>query len=303
MISAQIIGGLGNQLFIIFHAIAQSIRINQPFIFIQTDSHGGDTAIKRYTYWDSDSFLHKLKKHLIKEYPPGIEHQSIKERGFPYSPLSIPVLPQAHTDCIYIFEGYFQSYKYFKDVFDQICEKIGVKDHLDNILPWFQTNGLIQQNTISMHFRIGDYRHLQHYHPIMSYEYYENSLQTILEKDPIENPCILYFCEEPDLEEVHGTIHRLQSRFPQCTYVYINEMRLTDPNANISDWQQMMVMSLCKHNIIANSTFSWWGAYFNPNETGEQIVCYPDTWFGPGIPVNTDDLFPANWYREPTVTL
>ena len=64
----------------------------------------------------------------------------------------------------------------------------------------------------------------------------------------------------------------------------------------IPDWQQMLLMSICNDNIIANSTFSWWGSYFNENP--DKIVCYPGVWFGPKLTQNnTVDLFPEDWKK------
>jgi hypothetical protein len=63
----------------------------------------------------------------------------------------------------------------------------------------------------------------------------------------------------------------------------------------IADWQQMLLMSVCDHNIIANSTFSWWGAYLNANQT--KIVCYPSLWFGYGVSHDTRDMFPETWKK------
>jgi hypothetical protein len=66
-------------------------------------------------------------------------------------------------------------------------------------------------------------------------------------------------------------------------------------DSKLSDWEQLLLMSLCEHNIIANSTFSWWSGYFNTNQN--KIICYPSQWFGPNIVHCTSDLFPKNWFK------
>jgi hypothetical protein len=179
--------------------------------------------------------------------------------------------------------GYFQSEKYFKKYYLQIYTLLGI-DSMKNTL--LKKINIDLTNTISMHFRLGDYKYLQQCHPIAPYEYYERALFHIQTIHPIQFT-IIYFCENEDIDSVVATIGKLNHSFPQFTFIRGDNQ--------LSDWEQMLYMSLCHHNIIANSSFSWWGAYFNSNPT--KMVCYPSVWFGSQINNNTKDLCPVEWIK------
>ena len=83
------------------------------------------------------------------------------------------------------------------------------------------------------------------------------------------------------------TIDRLEKEFPEYKFIR-GENKL-------EDWEQMLFMSCCHHNIIANSSFSWWAAYFN--FWPDKIICYPSIWFGEIARNNTKDLCPPQWNR------
>jgi len=139
---------------------------------------------------------------------------------------------------------------------------------------------------VSMHFRLGDYKKLQDYHPLATYDYYEHCLNFIKEITTTSYN-ILYFCEDNDIDDVMITINRLEIEFPQYKFIRGDN--------TLEDWEQMLFMSCCHHNIIANSSFSWWGAYFNT--LNDKIVCYPSVWFGEKAKNNTKDLCPPEWNK------
>ena len=269
-ITCSLMGGLGNQLFQIFATMAHGIYTNQSVVFLRQEKLGA-----RFTAWNT--LLKGLQPILVNELPYNM--LVVREPEFPYNKL--PYIPSKNVS----FFGYFQSEKYFKQCYNHIYQICGIgkrRDELKVRLPSDEFLG----TTVSLHFRIGDYKKIQHYHPIMTLEYYSNALAHIQSK--VSGPLkVVYFCEEVDLGDVLVVVDNLEKKFPECAFVRCVE--------GLADWEQMLYMSFCNHNIIANSTFSWWGAYFNPN--AEKIVCYPSVWFGPAANADVRDLCPSEWVR------
>ena len=284
MITCNLMGGLGNQIFQIFATISYAIKSRNEFKFLNVNTLGVGSTTIRNTFWNS--FFSRLKPFLIDNIPQ--TSHVIREKDFTFNEL--PVYEMLGHDTL-IF-GYFQSYKYFEDNYSMICRiidlekmKKGVQDKIYNIYP-----NLDLQNCISMHFRIGDYKKIQHVHPIMTKDYYYRSLQRIKNSSNTETKfTIVYFCEDVDLEDVSKIIDYLQEEFKVFEFVRGEK--------SLEDWEQMLFMSCCHHNITANSSFSWWGAYLNSWK--DKIVCYPSTWFGPSAPHNTKDLCPNSWHKIP----
>jgi hypothetical protein len=275
MITCALMGGLGNQLFQIFTAISYAILSENNYKFTNTVVLFGGI---RHTYWDS--FLSELKKNTTDMFPP---LTCIKETSFEHHDIDLAEMRGKNI----ILSGYFQSYKYFDKHYKTICKIIDLPNKKLEVLHQTDYTSDILLHSISLHFRMGDYKTLQHIHPIMGYEYYKNALHYIDLNSSSKESChkVLYFCEDSDVEEVNEIICELKLDFSHFTFVRCDE--------KLKDWEQMMIMSLCCHNIIANSTFSWWGAYFNDNE--HKIVCYPKLWFGGGCEHNTSDMFPEHW--------
>ena len=287
-ISCYLMGGLGNQLFQIFATIAYGLQNERQVVFPHSKQLTSGTV--RNTYWDS--FLNVIEQtHTVANTnnhhtnDSVLRFPTVKENGFRYIPV-----PNVHNPEFLLY-GYYQSYKYFQEVQADLFQLIQLDKQKDTIVQKtsddYFSNGEIKN--ISMHFRIGDYKKIQDCHPLMTYEYYEKALKYIIEKDRTSQHQVLYFHEDIDTDDVNMIIYQLtqQDMFSSIQFVRVQH--------SLQDWEQMLLMSCCSHNIIANSTFSWWGAYFNT--CADKIVCYPSLWFGPKIGHDTQDLFPEDWNR------
>jgi len=283
MISCKLCGGLGNQLFQIFTTIAYAINYSKPFFFLNNhqlgDGSNGSTI--RYTYWET--FLTALKPFLknINEIP---QLMFIMEKDFMYQELPENFDRNYGT----LLVGYFQSPKYFNKYKETICKLLKI-DLKKMIVKNKVKINFDKINSISIHFRFGDYKKYPNVYKLLPKEYYKNALNFIMNE--LENSkkekVVLYFCEDSSISEVEEIINNLKKIFS-----YVNFIR-AEPE--LEDWQQMLLMSLCEHNIIANSTFSWWGAYLNANL--EKMVCYPEEWFCLETKKDTSDLFLEDWIK------
>jgi len=272
MIAINLMGGLGNQLFQIFTTIAYGLQHKMPFVFMYSKMLND-----RKTYWDD--FLQSIKKYTNITGPYTNKNISslatYQEPQFSYQ--NIPLYNHLKIS------GYFQSYKYFQNYQDKIFSFIRLREQQISVKQEYINYTV----TVSLHFRLGDYKFKQFYHPVLPLEYYVKSIEKLV--SIIDQPLLfLYFCEEEDNDYVNNIIQQLDSKFPFNTFIKVLD--------SIVDWKQLLIMSCCHHQIIANSSFSWFSAYLNENP--KKVVCYPQTWFGPGLAHHQlDDLFPDTWVK------
>ena len=291
-------GGLGNQLFQIFTAIATALRNHDTFFFLKYDNLGGNPGHQRHTYWDTlfkglSNYLQPLNELSLKETE---SLPSWNEPDFTFSPV-----PADTNNKTLRLTGYFQNEKYFKDKYNEICTMLQLREQKTQVIDIYKNeswaadlNGNVRKNRtlVSIHFRIGDYTATKNVHPLMTVEYYHRAILHVIEQTQQTSPegvRFLVFYDPCDKSTVEHMIHVLKGRFErEIEFIFIQD--------TIPDWQQILLMSLCDHNIIANSTFSWWGAYFNDNPN--KIVCYPSIWFGPVLYYHdTSDLCLKTWHK------
>ena len=278
VVSGNIMGGLGNQLFQIFTIIAASLSSGKQFVFPYDEVTR--VGLNRPTYWKT--MLRELHKYTIVKIEDKFNFSYAPETPFVYSYATMNAV-QNFIGNVYL-TGYFQSYKYFDKFMPQILDLLKLSLPKQILAKLFFEQLIF--NPVSMHFRVGDYVNHPNSHPILPKEYYINALSFIKQNATVTH--VLMFYEKNDEEYLDPVFESLKQKFPDVVFM--------TPDKNIPDWSEMLLMSCCSHNIIANSTFSWWGAYLN--ETPNHIVCYPELWFGPAINApSLDDLFPLAWNK------
>lgn len=254
-VSVDLMGGLGNCLFQIATAYSTSLRDSKTFICQKNVSYGSHKPIDHYL----NNIFGKINFGTVNT-----NSQSYKEPFFHYNEI-----PKTNNNLI--LNGYFQSEKYFINYRNEILELFAINNEVNHKLQNKYQN-LLNKKTCSLHVRRGDYVRLNDFHTVQPIDYYKKSVNLIGEDYE-------YLIFSDDIE------------WCKNNFDFIKNKNFIEGD---TDYENLYLMSMCDHNIIANSSFSWWGAWMNKNENKKIIS--PKDWFGvKNKHINTKDIYSKNW--------
>ena len=292
MIIARVHGGLGNQMF--QYALGRRLALHHgtellldlSFFDLKDGTHTQrpfelDVFQVKYRRANADdlrpflearaSRVRRVRDRLL---PVFARHPYFAQYGFGFDPRALDLPATVYLD------GHWQSEKYFKDAEAALRADFVFTTAQDevNVAMARPIRGV---NAVSVHVRRGDYATdptTHAHHGVCDAAYYKAAVQRMLHAHP--DSVFFIFSDDPAWAR-----ENLRLDAP---------MNVVDHNHGITSFEDMRLMSLCKHHSSANSSFSWWRAWLNPDPS--KIVIAPGQWFrDPAI--DTRDLLPATWTR------
>jgi hypothetical protein len=291
MITINIIGGLGNQMFqyafgyaiskeksvkikldtsgfdvydlrsyeLNLFNIEENSDLKPAYIFLLNQLNGKNNTLLTKTF-------RKMLRGLLRF--TKFYYQEKKEFVFDKDVFSVKVDTY--------FYGYWQNEKYFKKYRKELLEIFTLKNLHPRTIEYQQQ--IVKCEAVSLHIRRGDYvtnTHTNRLHGTCDVRYYKRAAMEVLKNKKQAH----FFIFSDDLDWAERKLD------------FINNKTFIRLESDIPDYEEMNLMSQCKHNIIANSSFSWWGAWLNTNE--DKVVVAPKLWFAKNI--DTKDLLPDDW--------
>jgi len=264
-------GRLGNQMFQFAssYGIAKKLNYDVAFPVENTQDVKKEyfsDGISRECIFDIPKVF-KLNESILKPKDyilPKIKY-NFSETDFHYNENYLQIPDESNLN------GYYQSEKYFKHVSKEVKELFSFKDEIKDLS--VKLFPKVDSETVSIHIRRTDYVNISEFHPPCSLNYYSNALLNFTDK----NYYFIIFSD--DIE--------------YCKKIFVeNENVLYIDNKD--PYIDLCLMSMCDHNIIANSSFSWWAAWLNDNPNKKVVA--PKKWFGPAYNhYKTDDLYCNDW--------
>jgi len=287
MVIVRLIGGLGNQLFqyALGRALAASRSTTLKLDITDYETYKVQAyALRDFNVAESFATRNEIRRlrgggwmarqpsRRLHRLIPFRRDSYILEKGFSFDP---EVLKS--PDDIYL-EGYWQSEKYFTSIEGLLRRELTLRHSLSGRNQEMAVR-IAGCNAVSLHVRRGDYvsnPDSSRLHGLCGADYHQAAVRRIAEVVP--QPHLFVFSDDP--QWAAGNLHLEHP----ATMVTGNEIR--------RDYEDLRLMSLCKHHIVANSSFSWWGAWLDTNP--DKIVIAPERWFA-HAQHDTRDLFPPTW--------
>jgi len=293
MIKVLLTGGLGNQMFQYAFGKALALKNNTELI-LSTSYLQSKLPFKKWSTpmqyelgifnfranLETNIFSNNLYpiaklEHLIREKINDSRLNIVQETQFSFQPELLNAPDNSFV------KGNFQSEKYFKSVETAIRNEFKFTKQLDlENLIW--KNEILDSNSVSIHIRRGDYIALKQNAAKFAQiplSYYQDAMIYINQN--VKSPVFFVFSDD-----INWVKENLKTDFP----IHFVENNNTTETSSFD----MQLMSFCKHNIICNSTFSWWSAWLNNNP--QKIVIAPQNWFA-DLSINSQDIIPDEWIK------
>jgi hypothetical protein len=296
MLITQLIGGLGNQMF--QYALGRSIALTTASelkldVDCLTSGSSVSTNTPRTLRLDAcnvvielaDATECELLKYgaapAIKKWwchlhgkPRPYGRNCYQERGMGFDKRMLHITGDAYI------MGYWQSYKYFEDFSHILQDEFMPRDKLSPSTTKYLSK-IKASNAVSIHVRRGDYVSnptANAFHGTCDLQYYRRAIEAVEER--VTDPRFFIFSD--DLEWAKANLN------------FVYPAAFVEFTDRVHEVEEIHLMGSCQHNIIANSSFSWWGAWLNDNP--HRMVVAPKQWFR-NPKINTSDLIPPDWLR------
>lgn len=257
-VSVNLVGGIGNNLFQIACAYAYSLKYNKQLILINKKTGIVHNSLETY----KDNILSKIN------FEQNLDVSKFTVYNEPF--FHYQEIPFIEGDVL--LNGYFQSEKYFKDYKNEIVELFSFSENVIEKIKEKYKNEL-EREICSIHVRRGDYLNYPNHHPVQSINYYMRAIR----KMPDDS---LFLIFSDDIDWCKENFPNIEDKF-----IFIE---------NNTDYEDLCLVSMCKNNILANSSFSCWGNFLNRNVNN--MVFAPSKWFGSANNNNnTKDLYCERW--------
>ena len=291
MICTRLNGGLGNQLFQYAAGRALAFRLGVELVL--------DTStLRRHNARTTPRILELNRfRHVAKELPahesrilPWLHRlprfskcwspwQVCVERGTTFQAGFTSLADQTYL------VGYWQSHRYFSEISSQLMSELQPVDDIG-----LSSQAIVEQidssESVALHVRRGDYVSLASaasFHGVLPLSYYQSALSHL--RGQIIAPKVFVFSDDSDWCRANLSLE--------------SSAVVVDHNTGADAWQDLLLLARCRHHVIANSSFSWWGAWLADQRQMNmaRIVIAPNRWFAHQTDLNLNDRFPAHWVK------